>query len=165
MDARIIPVGCFVRLADPAGTEGILGLGALGKAFAEIARSRGMALVPCAEGDELAAFGADCGGCMTPAAYERALGRRLRFPAAAPARKACACYLGGDIGAYNTCGHMCRYCYANASAAAVRANRRAHDPDSPLLTGHLMPGDVVRQARQRSWIDGQMRMDLPQPPG
>ena len=31
-------------------------------------------------------------------------------------RKECACYLTGDIGAYNTCGHLCRYCYANADA-------------------------------------------------
>ena len=36
----------------------------LGKAFIEIAASHGMTVKPCAEGDELAAFGADCGGCM-----------------------------------------------------------------------------------------------------
>ena len=131
----------------------------LGKAFAETGRQHGMTIRPCGEGDELAQFGADCGGCMTVAMYEQALGRRLKMPKFAPARKECACYLGGDIGAYNTCGHLCRYCYANYDAATVRRNMAAHDPQSPMLTGHLMPGDQVHEARQESWIDPQISMD------
>ncbi len=131
----------------------------LGKAFAETGRQHGMTIRPCGEGDELAQFGADCGGCMTVAMYEQSLGRRLKMPKFAPARKECACYLGGDIGAYNTCGHLCRYCYANYDAATVRRNMAAHDPQSPLLTGHLMPGDQVHEARQESWIDPQISMD------
>ena len=133
---------------------------ALGKAFVDIARQCGMTVRPCAEGDELAPFGADCGGCMTLAMYERALGCRLKAPAWTPARKECACYLGGDIGAYNTCGHLCRYCYANYDARTVRANMARHDPASPLLVGHLMPDDQVRDAKQRSWRDGQLSMLL-----
>ncbi len=131
----------------------------LGKAFAETGRQHGMTIRPCGEGDELAQFGADCGGCMTVAMYEQALGRRLKMPKFVPARKECACYLGGDIGAYNTCGHLCRYCYANYDAETVRRNMAAHDPQSPLLTGHLMPGDQVHEARQESWIDPQISMD------
>ena len=38
---------------------------------------------------------------MTVAVYEQALHQRLKMPKTAPARKECACYLGGDIGAYN----------------------------------------------------------------
>ena len=131
----------------------------LGKVFAETGRQHGMTIRPCGEGDELAQFGADCGGCMTVAMYEQALGRHLKMPKFAPARKECACYLGGDIGAYNTCGHLCRYCYANYDAATVRRNMAAHDPQSPLLTGHLMPGDQVHEARQESWINPQISMD------
>ena len=131
----------------------------LGKAFAETGRQHGMTIRPCGEGDELAQFGADCSGCMTVAMYEQALGRRLKMPKFAPARKECACYLGGDIGAYNTCGHLCRYCYANYDTATVRRNMAAHDPQSPMLTGHLMPGDQVHEARQESWIDPQISMD------
>ena len=131
----------------------------LGKAFTETGRQYGMTIRPCGEGDELAQFGADCGGCMTVAMYEQALGRRLKVPKFVPARKECACYLGGDIGAYNTCGHLCRYCYANYDAETVRRNMAAHDPQSPMLTGHLMPGDQVHEARQESWIDPQISMD------
>lgn len=89
----------------------------LGKAMAEIADQNGMILRPCAEGSELAQFGADCGGCMTVSMYEQALHQHIRIPSSyQPARKECACFLGGDIGAYNTCAHLCRYCYANYDA-------------------------------------------------
>ena len=131
----------------------------LGKALTEIAGENGMTLRPCAEGDELASFGADCGGCMTVALYERALGQRLKVPRRAPARKECACYLGADIGAYNSCGHLCRYCYANYDADTVKRNLLAHDPRSPLLLGRLRPEDVVKQAEQESWIDRQLSFD------
>ena len=36
-----------------------------------------------------------------------------------------------------------------------------HDPESPLLIGHLQPEDQVHEVRQESWIDSQIRMDLP----
>ena len=133
----------------------------LGETFVEIGKQYGMTIRPCGEGNDLAAFGADCSGCMTIAAYEQALHQRLKVPKTAPARKECACYLGGDIGAYNTCAHLCRYCYANYDADTVQRNRMAHDPESPLLIGHLQPEDQVHEARQESWIDPQIGMDLP----
>ena len=37
-------------------------------------------------------------------------------------REACGCIVSKDIGCYNTCGHLCRYCYANASADVVQRN-------------------------------------------
>jgi len=125
----------------------------LGKAFVEIASKYGMTVRPCAEGTDLARFGADCSGCMTVAMYEKALNKNLIVPRFAPARKECACYLGCDIGSYNTCGHLCRYCYANYDAATVRHNMKLHDPESPLLIGHLLPDDEVHDAVQESWID------------
>ena len=95
---------------------------ALGKALIRIASDHGMTVRPCAEGDELAAFGADCGGCMRISDYEKAIGRRLNAPKRKGARAECACYLACDIGAYNTCRHLCRYCYANFSDEAVMLN-------------------------------------------
>ena len=72
----------------------------------------------------------------------------------------CACLLGVDIGAYDTCGHLCRYCYANANAAVVKENMRKHDPVSPFLVGGNMPDDVIHEAQQKSWIDRQMRLKI-----
>jgi DNA repair photolyase len=37
-------------------------------------------------------------------------------------RKACGCIVSKDIGMYNTCPHLCRYCYANSSEALVKKN-------------------------------------------
>lgn len=134
-EARAVPAAARIRL---------------GRAMARIAKSHHMRLKACAEGDELAPYGVDCSGCMTMEVYEHALHARLSPPSGAvhPGRKECACYLGGDIGAYDSCGHLCRYCYANASPEAVRRNRRLHDPASPFLIGGLLPGDEVRDARQ-----------------
>jgi hypothetical protein len=133
---------------------------ALGKAFIEIAGKNGMTIRPCAEGDELAEFGADCSGCMTQSTFETA----MHAPLLVPKRKTnqrngqCACLLGVDIGAYDTCGHLCRYCYANANAALVKENMKKHDPDSPFLLGHATSQDVIRDAKQKSWRDGQIRL-------
>jgi len=130
----------------------------LGKALIEVAGARGMTVKPCAEGDALAAFGADCGGCMRVSDYERAIGKRLNVPKRKGARAECACYLACDIGAYNTCRHLCRYCYANAEPGIVLAQSRRHDPESPFLIGNYMEGDRIHDVPQASWIDGQTSM-------
>ena len=130
----------------------------LGKALIEMAGARGMTVKPCAEGEALAAYGADCGGCMRVSDYERAIGKRLIVPKRKGARAECACYLACDIGAYNTCRHLCRYCYANAEPGIVLAQSRRHDPESPFLIGNYMEGDRIHDVPQASWIDGQTSM-------
>lgn len=37
-------------------------------------------------------------------------------------RKECGCIVSKDIGAYNTCAHLCTYCYANTSERTVMKN-------------------------------------------
>ena len=129
-------------------------------AFVEIGRQYGMTIKPCGESISLEALGADCSGCMTVRTFETAIGQNLKVPPNPNNRKECACYLTGDIGAYNTCGHLCRYCYANAEKDIVLRNMKMHDPKSPFLIGHDLPGDVIHQAKQVSWIDPQMRLNL-----
>ena len=132
--------------------------------FVKIAARHHMTIKPCAESPSLASVGADCSGCMTVRTFETAVGQNLNLPPNPNNRKECACFLTGDIGAYNTCGHLCRYCYANYDPEIVRANMRQHDPSSPLLIGHINPQDSIHQARQASWIDPQMRLDLTEYP-
>ncbi|MDO4507380.1 MAG: DUF1848 domain-containing protein [Spirochaetales bacterium] len=129
----------------------------LGKECIRISAENGMIIKPCAEGTDLAAFGADCSGCMTQATFETALHAHLNIPKGTGTQRkgACACILGSDIGAYDTCGHLCKYCYANTDARLVMENMKKHNPDSPFLLGDLMPEDVIRNAEQFSWIDRQ----------
>ena len=129
---------------------------AIGKAFVEIGRQYGITVKSCAEGTELAAFGVDCSGCMTQETFETAIGSNLQVPRKKSQRTECTCVLGTDIGAYDTCGHMCRYCYANYNYENVRRNMQMHDPNSPLLVGQLHEGEVIHPAQQESWIDGQL---------
>ena len=128
---------------------------ALGRSIIEIAASHGMTVKPCAEGDELAPYGAECGGCMRISDYEKAIGKRLNAPKRKGARAECTCFLSCDIGAYNTCKHLCRYCYANAEPARVLAQSRLHDPKSPFLIGSYRDGDRIHDVPQKSWIDAQ----------
>lgn len=49
----------------------------------------------------------------------------------------CGCIASKDIGQYNTCIHMCEYCYANSSKELARKNYMAHrdNPLSETITG------------------------------
>jgi hypothetical protein len=133
---------------------------AMTKTFVEIAAGYGMTVKPCGEDPRLASVGADCSGCMTKKVFETAIGHRLILPAVQKNRKECACYITGDIGAYNTCGHFCRYCYANADHEAVRKAMALHDPASPMLIGHPQPADQIHQAKQESYIDPQLYLEF-----
>ncbi|MCR4746938.1 MAG: DUF1848 domain-containing protein [Clostridiales bacterium] len=130
----------------------------LGEAIIRIAADCGMTVKPCAEGDELAQFGADCSGCMKISDYEAAIGSRLNAPKTKGARAECACYLSCDIGAYNTCLHLCRYCYANAEPEEVRRLSRLHDKNSPFLIGNYTESDTIHDVPQTSWKDLQVRL-------
>ena len=41
-------------------------------------------------------------------------------------RDFCGCMKSKDIGQYNTCIHMCEYCYANTSKQAAALNYKNH---------------------------------------
>lgn len=124
----------------------------LSLAFKEIASRHHMELRLCSKEKYLREYGIDVEGCMRVGDYERALGEKLEVKKKGEARKGyCACYLSNDIGAYSSCLHLCRYCYANGRKEEVKANYATHDDDSPLLLGHLEEGDILKEAKQESF--------------
>lgn len=147
----------------------------IGKAFSKIARENGIRLIGCYEDQDLKQYGVDVSGCMTHHALEHIGDIKLTIPRSersvqkSPGISATiseadrrehlehgGCILGNDIGAYNTCPHGCRYCYANYDQRVVAANYKMHDPDSPYLIGGPMEGEVIHDAKQVSWIERQM---------
>lgn len=128
--------------------------------MAEIAGKHSMKLISCLENPAFASLGVDTTGCLTKEKVEEVLGCHLVIPSYENlhARKGCDCLLGHDIGAYNTCAHFCRYCYANESRESVLEHMKRHDPQSPLITGWLKKEDEIREARQESWLDRQQSL-------
>ncbi len=52
-------------------------------------------------------------------------------------RQHCGCMVSKDIGEYNTCPHLCEYCYANSSKALAVKNWQMHQENvfSETITG------------------------------
>ena len=48
-------------------------------------------------------------------------------------RTECGCIMSKDIGQYNTCGHLCAYCYANHSPKIVGRNLNFADSESAAI--------------------------------
>lgn len=139
-----------VQSVSPADQEQLI------SAFSKTAARYDLQIHLCCENAHLVRPGVDAAGCMSKEVLEKALDTRLDVPKKKTARTACSCLLGGDIGAYNTCGHGCLYCYANYDAHTVKSNMAQHDPASPLLIGHLLPEDVIHDAVQKRWRDDQL---------
>ncbi len=71
----------------------------------------------------------------------------------------CLCFPNTSIGAYNTCMHKCKYCYASADFEKCEDNyNNNHDPNSPLLIGHLGPDDVIEEMKPKRLSTNQLSL-------
>ena len=50
------------------------------------------------------------------------------------------------------------YCYANYDRETAINNMKLHNPKSPFLIGDMREGDVVHDAKQEAWSNGQMML-------
>ena len=97
-------------------------------------------LATCAEAVDLEEFGIEHNRCIDPGLIARRSPDDVELKSflqrAKPdsgQRKLCGCILSKDIGAYNTCPHLCRYCYANYSPQMVMQNFRTHKINSESI--------------------------------
>lgn len=130
----------------------------IGENFSKIAKEYGIKMKTCVEGTLLDQFGFDSSGCMTKKVIENAIGKNLRIPKGKYQIRECECIFGRDIGAYNTCMHGCRYCYATVNPKRAQKNYKLHNSCSPLLIGNIKDSDIVKEVREPSYIDAQTRL-------
>ncbi|TAK36586.1 MAG: DUF1848 domain-containing protein [Chloroflexota bacterium] len=62
--------------------------------------------------------------------------RRLKDPGQ---RQACGCIMSKDIGRYDTCPHLCRYCYANRDAATAIRNYERYRAQAGADSEAILP--------------------------
>lgn len=125
----------------------------LARGLGRIAGEHGIRLQTCGTNGDWRRYGIHSSGCMTLTMLGAANGIEFRELKHRGTRAGCYCIESRDIGAYDSCPNGCRYCYANRSPErALRNYREEHDPESPLLLGHLRDTDEVIQGSQRSFL-------------
>lgn len=130
--------------------------------FSEIAGEYGLYIDTCSEAISLEDLGISHASCVDRERLERIGGYRLNVGRDRNQRKECGCAASVDIGAYDTCGNGCLYCYATDSPPRAAERVRAHRPDSPILFGTVGPEDVIREREAVSLREQQLSLfDLP----
>lgn len=130
-------------------------LRALAAELASLAAARGLSLAACTEEPDLSDCGVERAACIDRALIEQITGAPLRAGKDPGQRAGCGCVESVDIGAYDSCQHACRYCYATSHSRLVADNVRFHDPASPLLIGWPDARDSITDRRVRSRVPGQ----------
>ena len=130
--------------------------------FSEIAGEYGLYIDTCSEAISLEDLGVSHASCVDRERLERIGGYRLKAGRDRNQREECGCAASVDIGAYDTCGNGCLYCYATDSPPRAAERVRAHRPDSPILFGTVGPEDVIREREAVSLREQQLSLfDLP----
>lgn len=115
----------------------------IGRSFSNSAKKYGMTVQTCAEKRNLGEYGFKVSDCVTKEVAGILTGKK-NFRTWTARKNKCKCVSMVDIGEYNTCMHMCRYCYANYNETNVKENIKKHDPSSSLLMGNISDSDVVK---------------------
>lgn len=130
----------------------------LADGFSIIAKQYGIELGTCSELIELGEYEIHHAHCIDKKLFE-CLGKcPLKVGKDQNQRKECGCVTSIDIGAYNSCKNLCKYCYANFNNNIVNKNYQLHNPASPLLFGELGEEDRITERKMKSFRDEQMSL-------
>ena len=113
----------------------------IGINFSNSAKKNNMTVQTCAEKNNFIKYGFKKDECLSfNLVYKKTGKTRLKKWK----ERSCNCVEMVDIGAYNTCVHYCKYCYANYDQDKVKNNILKHDKNSSLLIGKLGELDIIK---------------------
>lgn len=115
----------------------------IGEAFSKSAYDNGMSVQTCFEDEDLTEYGFVKGECLSHELAYILTGKKFKSSNVRKEKK-CECVQMVDIGDYNSCMHMCKYCYANYDEKAVSSNFERYDDNSSLLIGSIQRDDVIK---------------------
>lgn len=115
----------------------------IGEAFSKSAMDNGMSVQTCFEDEDLTEYGFVKGECLSHELAYILTGKKFKSSNLRKEKK-CECVQMVDIGDYNSCMHMCKYCYANYDEKAVSSNFERHDDNSSLLICSIQSDDVIK---------------------
>ncbi len=118
----------------------------IGKSFSTSAKAHHMSVQTCFEERNLVEFGFIKGECLSKEMALLLTGKKYRKWTARKGGK-CSCVQMVDIGYYNSCNHLCKYCYANYDETKIKDNMLRHDSSSSLLIGTLEADDVIKRRK------------------
>lgn len=134
---------------------------ALVKGLGAIAKKYGIHIQICGSNDDYTAYGVHRSGCVTLDILSKANNLNFKHLKHNGIRKGCHCIEQKSIGAYNTCLNGCRYCYANKKPYECKANYKKHDPNSPLILGHIQPNDKIIEGKVNHYrLNNSHRLDV-----
>ena len=116
----------------------------IGEYFSKWARINGMVVQTCFENRNLVEYGFVKGDCLSRELAFKMTGKKYPKQTMRKGGK-CECVQMVDIGVYNTCKHLCKYCYANYMEDMVLNNYLKHDDNSTLLVGELESDDIIKE--------------------
>lgn len=117
----------------------------IGINFSKSAKEHNIVVHTCFEDNNLTQYGFIKEDCLSKEIAYKLTGKEYTEEWKARKEKKCHCVPMVDIGAYNTCNHMCKYCYANFDEKMVNSNMEKHDPNSSLLIGKLKTTDIIKE--------------------
>ena len=118
----------------------------IGKNFSESAKKNNMTVQTCFEDRNLSEYGFVVGECLSHELAYILTGKKYKNWKARKEQK-CNCVQMVDIGAYNSCKHFCKYCYANYDEQKVNYNYLKHSDNYSLLVGNIEENDVIKRRK------------------
>lgn len=118
----------------------------IGTNFSKSAKSNSMTVQTCFEDKNLIEYGFIKGECLSHEMAFKLTGKIYKTWTVRKGKK-CNCVQMVDIGEYNTCNHMCKYCYANFSEEKVNENITRHNKNSSVLIGEIEKYDIIKERK------------------